>query len=112
MSTPPSTNATANALTPSASVPATTETPKLGAEWRRLREKWMFLTRRPTARGKVNELITLSQLLLSRRGDVSGAHSRHDNARRSTATPRYDDDTLGGYFEPERRRRRRGRTIP
>ena len=34
MASPESTSATANALTPSVSVPTTTETPTLGTEWR------------------------------------------------------------------------------
>ena len=78
MASPESTSATANALTPSVSVPTTTETPTLGTEWRRLREKWTFLKRRPAARGKANELIATCEMLMSRRGDVSGARMAAD----------------------------------
>jgi malonyl-CoA decarboxylase len=96
VSSPASTNATVNALTPSASVPTTTETPTLGVEWRRLREKWMFLTRRPSARGSANDLLTLCQLQMSRRGDVSAARLAADVVDRYRSL---DDREREAFFD-------------
>jgi malonyl-CoA decarboxylase len=96
VASPLSSSATANALTPSVSVPTTTETPTLGTEWRRLREKWTFLKRRPVARGKANELIATCQMLMSRRGDVSGARLAADVAEGYRSL---DDSEREAFFD-------------
>ena len=95
VASPGSTNA-ANALTPSVSVPTTTETPARGGEWRRLRERWLFLKRRPAPRGKATELIGLCHLLLSRRGDVSGTRLATDVIERYRSL---DDDEREAFFD-------------